>query len=297
MLGTANVRRPVRFDCLRVAVAALLIGVCTAPAVGSSTAAPTGEIVFASDRDWLQPGEIYVARPGAQPRDISNSVYEDVNPAVAPRGDEIAFWSVRSGQWQLYEAHTDGSDLRAVTGTEQTAEQYPQAPFFSADGRTLIVALVVQLTDDTYQQEVLDADVASAAAQAFLTSCPGPEPSPDASLVACRPSTRRHRRLRPCWNASFSRRGHLARVVANGSGGRIEQRGLPLRHAWTHPASLPRHVRGLVVRRTAPGSRTGHAARHPVRRRARARDLRQREVRVGRRAVHPGPQVRPVLRR
>src|SRR5262249_54326343 len=101
--------------------AAVLIGVGLSAAVHATTAdgraAARSEIVFVSERPWSNPGgEIYALKPGSAPKDISSSPFADTAMAVAPHAERVAFWSNRSGPWQVYLARWDGSDLRPLAG-------------------------------------------------------------------------------------------------------------------------------------------------------------------------------------
>jgi Tol biopolymer transport system component len=165
----------------------LLAALCAMPALGSRSAEPSGEIVFASERDWTQAGEIYLGRPGAAPVDLSKSPFADSSVAVSPRGREIAFWSVRTGHQQLYLARTDGSRVRPIAGSGQSSDQFLEPPVFSPDGRTLTFARVTRVGAASERYDVLRADVASARAQRIFSRCTLPEPSPYNLLVACRP--------------------------------------------------------------------------------------------------------------
>jgi Tol biopolymer transport system component len=165
---------------------AIVLALCAAPAAGSRASEPSGEIVFASDRDWAQAGEVYVARVGASLIDVSNSPFADRSVAVSSRG-EIAFWSNRHGRQELFETRADGSRLRPVAGSAVVSDQYPPLPVFSADGRTLTFSRAVSLGRGRYRNDVLRADAARAVAHRALSSCTQPDPSPYHPLVACHP--------------------------------------------------------------------------------------------------------------
>jgi len=102
------------FAATLVALAALGFG--PALRAGASHAASPGLIVFASDRGKYNPGEIYSLAPGVAPRDISHTLATEHGLAVAPVGDQIAFWSSRSGEDEVYLARSDGTRLRLVRG-------------------------------------------------------------------------------------------------------------------------------------------------------------------------------------
>ena len=80
-----------------------------------------GLIVFASDRGKDNPGEIYSLAPGVAPLDISHTLAPEHGLVVAPVGDQIAFWSGRSGDDELYLARSDGTRLRLVRGLGDSA--------------------------------------------------------------------------------------------------------------------------------------------------------------------------------
>ena len=95
--------------------------------------------MFASDRAKFDPGEIYSLALARAPRNVSRSLAGDYGLAVAPTGDQIAFWSGRTG--------TDGSISRAPTGRAcaasaggllSAARGSGGALVFSADGRHLL---------------------------------------------------------------------------------------------------------------------------------------------------------------
>src|SRR5450432_1663118 len=90
-------------------LAVTLMAMCAVSLVGPSQAAAPGLIVFASDRDKSDPGEIYSLASGSAPRDVSNSLAAETELAVDPVGNVIAFWSDRSGQGQVYLSRSDGS--------------------------------------------------------------------------------------------------------------------------------------------------------------------------------------------
>ncbi len=167
------------------AIAAVLAAAAAAPALpgGSSRAAPAGMIVFASDREKADPGEIYSLAPGSAPRNVSRSLGGDYGVAVAPAGDAIAFWSGRTGTDRVYLARPDGSHARLVRLVRGSlAMRTPGSGgllAFSADGSRLYAAAYVTPP----RQFVID--VASATARP-IPACNGiPRPSPDLTRMAC----------------------------------------------------------------------------------------------------------------
>ena len=163
------------------AVLATLIALLALGAVqagGSSRTPAPGMIVFASDRDKADPGEIYSLAPGTAPRDVSRSLASDHGLAVAPAGDLIAFWSDRSGADRLYLARSDGSHLRRVddVGTVRSNVSPGAGPLsFSADGSRLFAGV---------EGLGFVVNTLRAVARPFRP-CAAPRPSPDGRLVAC----------------------------------------------------------------------------------------------------------------
>jgi len=165
-----------------VAMAALGFG--SALRAGASHATSPGLIVFASDRGKYNPGEIYSLAPGVAPLDISHTLAMEHGLAIAPVGDQIAFWSDRSGEDELYLARSDGTRLRLVRGLgDSTPSSWARnggALTFSADGSSLVAVLSRGLTVDDFA-----IDVRRATARA-LRRCGGVlQPSPDGKLLAC----------------------------------------------------------------------------------------------------------------
>ena len=167
-------------------VAVLASGAAASARSSASHAASPGLIIFASDRDKADPGEIYSLAPGTAPVDVSRSLAPDAGLAVAPVGDRIAFWSDRSGVPRLYLARSDGTHLRLATlGSGQGVWQPGgDPPEFSADGTKLFAAYTTtagtKLVPHAY---VVDTRTATGRA---LAPCKGLiRPSPDGTLVAC----------------------------------------------------------------------------------------------------------------
>ena len=147
-----------------------------------SQAAPSGVIVFASDRDKFDPGEIHLLGTGSAPRNVSRSAAGEYGLAVAPVGDAIAFWSGRTGTDRVYVARSDGSRLRLVraVGGDLLARTPGGggALLFSSDGTRLYAT-----TYDAPQAFLIDPRRATARP---VAPCGGiVRPSPDVRLVAC----------------------------------------------------------------------------------------------------------------
>jgi eukaryotic-like serine/threonine-protein kinase len=83
---------------------------------------------------WPQP-DIYVARTdGSENRKLTDDPEKDRYPAWSPDGKDIIFMSDRSGRYDFWMIHPDGSGLRKAT---ETAGSALWAPYFSPDGRYL----------------------------------------------------------------------------------------------------------------------------------------------------------------
>ena len=162
---------------------AALGGVLTTNGASSHAASP-GVIVFASDREKLNPGEIYSLAPGSAPRDVSRSLAADYGLAVAPVGDLIAFWSGRSGTDGIYLARSDGSRLRRVAGISSARDPGSGGPLaFSANGSVLVA---VAYSDSPFASHTFVIDTRHATARPLRGACDFfPKPSPDGRLLAC----------------------------------------------------------------------------------------------------------------
>ncbi|MBN1992217.1 MAG: PD40 domain-containing protein [Anaerolineae bacterium] len=101
------------------------------PAKGQPTS--TAErIAFAAYRhgQW----DIYSLAPdGSTPRQLTNDVFEDADPAYSPQGDKLAFASRRNNNWDVYVL-----DLPTGQETRLTnSPHYEGAPTWSPDGQSL----------------------------------------------------------------------------------------------------------------------------------------------------------------
>ncbi len=164
---------------------ALLLGAATTAAPAAPSAAPAGQIVFASNRATANPGEIYALAVGVPQRAVSPSTGADVGLGVSPRGRAYAFWSDRSGSFRLMIARGGGSPLRtvAVPGANPQYPSFP--PSFSPDGTRLLVPYVPAGSSDGVLRFAL-ADVRSGPARRLSLPC-GETPvwSPNGLALAC----------------------------------------------------------------------------------------------------------------
>jgi Tol biopolymer transport system component len=89
-----------------------LLAILLCPAAGH--ASTPSLIVFSADRAPLVTGEIYRLDPSGHLVDLSNSPYQDTNPAVSSDGKRVAFVSDRGGKTAVYEVGIHGRGLVRV---------------------------------------------------------------------------------------------------------------------------------------------------------------------------------------
>jgi Tol biopolymer transport system component len=94
---------------LAVALAAASLGI--AFGASASQASAPAPIIFAADRAPTVTGEIYRVDPNGHVVDLSNSPYQDTDPAVSSDGSHVAFISNRAGGTSVYEEGIDGRGL------------------------------------------------------------------------------------------------------------------------------------------------------------------------------------------
>jgi serine/threonine protein kinase len=95
------------------------------------------------DGQWLatysldKSNNLYVVRTdGTEFRQITDDGFKNMAPRWSPEGSQIAFYSNRSGPYQVWLIHPDGSGLRQVTfGTASETYYYP---LWAPDGRHLL---------------------------------------------------------------------------------------------------------------------------------------------------------------
>jgi Tol biopolymer transport system component len=253
-------------------LAVTLMATCAVGLVGPSQAAAPGQIVFASDRDKSDPGEIYsLTSGGGAPRDVSNSLAAETELAVDPVGNLIAFWSDRSGQGQVYLARSDGSGVRLVRSVGSgvaLAEPEGDGGFpllFSTDGARLFASEAITAASGAtvFHDFLINTRTATARA---LPTCAGIfDPSPDGAAVACGvkgattvSDLAGHVRARlPGAYLVWSSRGSLAvsgsAAPSGGSTTVVDESGARLGHvtgvpiAWSHDGQLLLFQRGQAL--------------------------------------------------
>jgi Tol biopolymer transport system component len=89
------------------------------------------------DGEWLaytsnDPEDIFIIRTnGTNGRQLTDDPYLDRQPRWSPDGNEIAFYSNRSGKFEIWTIHHDGSELQQLTETPDRAFGNPK---WSPDG-------------------------------------------------------------------------------------------------------------------------------------------------------------------
>ena len=124
----------------RVLFAVVILGVLGGAPSDARRADDGGTIVFVSDRN-NPPGGVEVLAPGRAPRELTKQSYSDTEPAVAPTGRHIAYWSTRSGSWQVYVARPDGRAERNLALGALTQARPNGSPVFSPDGWQLLIPI------------------------------------------------------------------------------------------------------------------------------------------------------------
>jgi Tol biopolymer transport system component len=107
---------------------------------------PIRDHQLSPDGEWLvhmrvtAQEDLFVSRvDGSQSRRLTDDAFRDRGPAWSPNGERIAFYSDRSGTYQVWLIRADGSGLeRATALTEGTAN----FPVWSPDGRRLALSII-----------------------------------------------------------------------------------------------------------------------------------------------------------
>ncbi|HEX6863061.1 MAG TPA: hypothetical protein VF414_09620, partial [Thermoanaerobaculia bacterium] len=124
------------------------------PAAGRVTSLPSAvtqgsrmvdSVSVSPDGQWITfqgtaPREdLFVARAdGSSLRQLTNDLHKDRLPRWSPDGSRIAFYSNRSGRWEIWTVRPDGGDLRQIT---RTAGPSLTRPIWSPDGKRLVCGM------------------------------------------------------------------------------------------------------------------------------------------------------------
>jgi len=99
-------------------------------------ASPHGEwLAFSSSRDQE---DLYLIRTdGTGIRQLTSDIHKDRAPRWSPEGKPIAFYSDRSGKWEIWTINPDGSDLKQITW----ASSYLLLPIWSPTDNRLAYSM------------------------------------------------------------------------------------------------------------------------------------------------------------
>jgi Tol biopolymer transport system component len=92
------------------------------------------------DGEWLtysssEPEDIFIMRvDGTSGRQLTDDLYLDRTPRWSPDGEKITFYSNRSGVFEIWAIHADGSELQQLTKTPDQALTMPE---WSPDGQRI----------------------------------------------------------------------------------------------------------------------------------------------------------------
>ena len=88
---------------------------------------------LSADGEWLvfrtaeaQEDLFVVRNDGADQRQLTNDSFKDRGPAWSPDGKRIAFYSDRSGQYELWSINADGSGLQQLSHSDKVTPWYPR---------------------------------------------------------------------------------------------------------------------------------------------------------------------------
>jgi len=90
---------------------------------------PSRDGAWLTYQSWGKQEDIYVARTdGTGERQLTNDQYKDRVPRWSANGREIAFYSNRSGTYQIWRIHPDGTGLEQVTTDESDISRSVWSP-------------------------------------------------------------------------------------------------------------------------------------------------------------------------
>jgi len=98
------------------------------------SASPDGEWI-ACQPSGVQEDVILLRKDGRERRQLTNDRYKDRGPVWSPEGRPIAFYSDRSGKYEIWAVNPDGSNL---TQLSRTSKSSTTAPRWSPDGKRLL---------------------------------------------------------------------------------------------------------------------------------------------------------------
>jgi Tol biopolymer transport system component/DNA-binding winged helix-turn-helix (wHTH) protein len=96
---------------------------------------PDEEWFVCSSQGEKQEDILLFKRNGAEQRQLTNDPFRDRSPRWSPDGKLIAFYSDRSGRFEIWTINSDGTGLRQLTHTSGTSTVYP---IWSPDGNRML---------------------------------------------------------------------------------------------------------------------------------------------------------------
>lgn len=96
---------------------------------------PDEEWFACSSQGEKQEDILLIKRDGTEQRQLTNDSFRDRSPRWAPDGKRIAFYSDRSGRFEVWTINSDGTGLRQLTYTSGPSTVYP---IWSPDGNQML---------------------------------------------------------------------------------------------------------------------------------------------------------------
>ena len=103
--------------------------------VTSPSISPDDEWLVYSSQGEKQEDIFLIKRDSAHQRQLTNDHFNDRAPRWSPDGNRIAFYSDRSGRYEIWSINADGTGLQQLTFTSGPSAVYP---IWSPDGKHLI---------------------------------------------------------------------------------------------------------------------------------------------------------------
>jgi len=96
---------------------------------------PNDEWFACSSQGEKQEDILLIKRDGTEQRQLTNDVFRDRTPRWSPDGQRIAFYSDRSGRFEVWSINPDGTGLQQITYTSGPSTVYP---IWSPDGKQML---------------------------------------------------------------------------------------------------------------------------------------------------------------